>query len=149
IEVYGGVPLIIRHDASVDGGNGDDTIEVSGVDRISIEGGNGNDSIVVENHPIDAAVAPEFPVDADGGFGEVSVDGGAGNDTIYLTGMEHSSILGGAGRDSIVGDDQHEVERWSAPQQGPAIDGTNDLIRGGDGNDTVDGRDGDDRIFGS
>ena len=102
---------------SVKAGNGGDTITLTGSDKaVYIMGENGNDVITATgsfagngssiyggagNDTIDFVSAEAK---------ELLVDGGDGNDTIVLTaGITYSTILGGAGKDTITSKDATNV----------------------------------------
>lgn len=73
--------------SEITGGDGNDTINVSGVLGNTISGGAGDDQII--------AVATE---DGDGTF----VDGNSGNDTIDARGLGNGAVNGGEGDDTIL-----------------------------------------------
>jgi hypothetical protein len=104
----------------VDGGEGNDRIDATGVRLTSVTllGGLGNDTLLggAGNDSLD------------GGAGADRLDGGPGNDTL-LGGDDNDTLLGGAGHDNLDG--------------GAGID----LLDGGSGNDQLLGGAGDDTFL--
>lgn len=114
----------------VDGGNGDDIIDASGVTGVGVIllGGAGND--VLTGGACDDIL--------DGGIGNDRLYGGPGNDILF--GGDGDDRLGGdAGDDILIGGDGRD-----------SLDGGagNDRLYGGAGDDTLLGGDGDDQLFG-
>ncbi len=141
---YSGEKIIVY------GGEGDDTIDLSGVSvPVEIYGGGGNDTIYA-------------------GSGRAVIYGGLGDDTIYgggdmdiIFGEEgHDTIYGGNGVDYIfgdkgiitdLGDGKERIACLPGEKDGnDTIDGEggNDVIFGGGGDDTISGGENDDLIFG-
>ena len=114
---------------SVDGGAGDDFINVSDaltgkfhtVATTNITGGDGNDTIIGSGNDetLDGGTGNDSVI---GGGGRDFLMGGDGNDTLVAGDGGNATLLGGLGDDSMVG-------------------GTgNDLFYGDSGKDTIDGR---------
>ncbi|MEM8838405.1 MAG: hypothetical protein AAGE89_09955, partial [Pseudomonadota bacterium] len=104
----------------VDGGDGNDTIDASGLqDGVFQSGNDGNDTLI-------------------GGAGADTQRGGEGDDS--LTGGDgNDNQRGGSGNDTINGDAGDDVLIG---------EGGNDILNGGEGNDRLDGGDGADELRG-
>ncbi|PJR09116.1 calcium-binding protein [Sinorhizobium meliloti] len=136
-----------------DGGNGIDTLDMSGTERGAVIdlaqgvangseiggndidgfevvlGGGGNDTIA--GAPGNETLSGGSGDDSlDGDRGCDSVDGDAGNDTV-MGGAGNDGLADGTGRDSVSGGDGND--RVVA-----AADGNDDVFDGGDGSDTLD-----------
>jgi hypothetical protein len=133
--------------AAVDGGDGDDFIDVrrSGysvggtIERLVVAGGAGDDEI--------SATGSLLQLDGGEGDDEIHllsgavssnnfVSGGGGNDVLDLEGVSQSIVFGGDGNDAItvVGDDNDQIDGGA---------GTDDVRVTGDYNDDLNGGDGD------
>ena len=108
----------------VNGNKGDDTIEVDQVSNSSIYGGQGDDSIYlfssVQNTLIDGGLGNDLISGNEDGTSAFTASGNDGSDTMY----------GGSGKDTLNGDLG------------------NDFIDGGAGNDTINGGKGGDTLTG-
>jgi hypothetical protein len=118
-------PFTGVHKIIVDGGNGNDIIDMSGVkasDGVTVvaHGGPGDDTIT-------------------GGGGDDQLFGDDGNDIIH-GGGGNDTIHGGSGDDQLFGDDGNDQLFGDAG---------NDTLNGGAGNDTLSGGPGNDTIIGS
>ncbi len=113
----------------INGGAGDDTIDVSGmVTSAVLSGGAGNDTLTgsAGNDNIDGVDGNDL---IHGGPGNDTLNGGVGNDTIY----------GDAGNDVLIG--------WEGDDYLDGGEG-NDTLSGWTGNDTLNGGVGDDVLYG-
>lgn len=163
--------------ADVDGGDGDDSIAVTGLDN-RVYGGGGDDVIAGDDThepvydpasckglDINGCVRPDPELDClpnrnsteilSGGPGDDRISGGRGPDT--LTGGQGADTLaGGPHCDELMGDD------WSYGYGGTVVldettggndvldgGGLNDTLRAGLGDDALAGGDGDDELSGS
>jgi Ca2+-binding RTX toxin-like protein len=126
----------------VDGGDGADTIDLSGVTtadfdglsdgNVTVGGGKGNDTIT----------GSEFDDLLQGGFGNDEMNGGLGDDT----------LLGGKGTDTLNGGGGNDLLRGgTGVDLAPDVmngDSGNDTLVGGWGADTMNGGTGDDQLNG-
>ena len=132
----------------VDGGDGDDIINLEGVGpsnfpnlidelNINIVGGDGNDTID----------GSEFGDNIDGGDGNDFVHGGGGDDMVKGGGGE-DDLFGGDGKDTVKGGDG--FDNMDGGDGDDTLEGGtgDDTIEGGDGDDTIKGGDDFDEIFG-
>jgi Ca2+-binding RTX toxin-like protein len=149
---------------TVYGGEGNDSISMSGQGQASVFGENGNDTI---NGGSGADVL-------DGGAGFDQISGNSGNDTIR-GGTENDTLSGNAGEDQISGDDGNDtiygnvnplslVGKFGSIKSGKfgeiildpifklppllAFVSDKDVLSGGEGSDAIYGGDGADRISG-
>jgi len=106
-------------------------------DRFAIDGGAGNDSVTANGTGGDDVISLAF----DGTGVAVFAEGGQ---AVSVTNVEQLLVKGGAGNDTIVG------QNGIAALTHLTIDGGagNDTITGGDGNDQLIGGDGNDAITG-
>ena len=126
-----------RHEETIDGGDGNDTIYGGSQGDDTLIGGNGDDLIdqreassIRADNVIDGGAGNDTIY---GDFGEDSIDGGSGNDVID-GGFENDTISGGDGNDSIDG--------------GSGSGGFGrDVIDGGAGQDTLTGEGSDDTFI--
>lgn len=157
-----GLPISARNVPQtllVDGGAGNDVINVLHDGTVTLQGGGGDDAISLYSG---GAFDPDR--------GTSLLSGGAGQDTIYGAvfgrnrlegGAGDDAIYGGAAGDTIHGGDGHDLITSSAFVDPELRYGTNDLeadvIYGGSGNDTITGSqhgdvihggDGNDYIYG-
>lgn len=144
----------------LDGGDGDDLIQVGGNDTAF--GGDGDDTITQGHSPNLVNVV------ADGGDGDdlmvganygQNFSGGAGNDTLIggddANYSDSDTLDGGSGNDSIVSgytssNNQTRGDQLLGGTGDDTIEGgtANDTITGGSGDDTISGGAGDDSIQG-
>jgi Ca2+-binding RTX toxin-like protein len=130
----------ILADASVMGGDGDDYLDMRGLDgHATIHGGSGNDTILGG----DGAGEVIY-----GDAGADSITGGPGPDTIF-GGTGDDTIDGGGGNDIILGGDGTVDTSHGAPMVSLAGGSGNDTLKGGDDNDLIYGDDGNDNIEGN
>ena len=126
---------------TVDGGDGNDTINSNGTNigfiRVSLIGGLGDDSLTGSSG-IDSL---------SGGDGDDLLDAQGGNDLIFA-GLGDDTILGGAGNDRVFAGDGSDSIDAGAGDDSVIGDIGADTINGDDGNDTLDGGDGTDTING-
>ena len=138
----GDLRRVARRIIVIDGGQGDDTIDMSvaeiGSNILRLRGGEGADTLI-------GSVAAE---EIFGGDGDDSIDAGAGDDTVD----------GGAGADLINGDSGNDSLRGGTDDDtinggegDDTIDGglDSDVITGGDGDDLLRGNFGDDNLNGN
>ncbi len=158
---------------TVDGGNGDDTITVTDMDRVcrglvtvrggkgddlltglnaklgqmrlSMSGGDGNDTIIGTSG--DDTLSGDAGIDRiKAGLGNDLVFGGAGIDSINGEGG-NDTLVGGDGTDTLVGDGADSLS-GDAGNDSLVGDQGNDILSGGEGDDTASGGDGNDTITG-
>ncbi len=151
---FGSVPLHIY----VDGGPGDDWIEVRVKGTATLIGGAGNDTII----GVDMATSPPGYMEAYGGDGDDFIygiangrnllHGDAGDDFIQGGFNSHDTLYGGAGNDTLSAGNYYDfLSRQNIYSTvGVWMDGGpgDDALYGGQGNDTIYGGDGDDWIAG-
>lgn len=107
-------------DVRFEGGDGNDTIDVRGIEsKATLIGGAGDDTLF-------------------GGMSDDSIDGGTGDDSI-LGGNGRDTLLGGTGDDVVFGEGENDKILGG--------DG-NDTLKGGDGTDEIHGEGGNDEIWG-
>ncbi|MEM7722527.1 MAG: Hint domain-containing protein [Pseudomonadota bacterium] len=133
-------------DNTVLGGDGDDTITVfvGGLATNTIDGGSGND-LINAGDSADTITGDIGNDTLDGGAGADSVDGGDGDDTLIgFTGED--TIVGGAGDDNITAGDDADIIDGGADNDTLDGGGGSDAQTGGDGFDVFLVSDGDDTI---
>ncbi|UCE37655.1 MAG: DUF4347 domain-containing protein [Thermoplasmata archaeon] len=148
---YSGVKKVMA-----DCGEGNDIVDMSGVDTSSITaelvGGSGNDVLI----------AGDGVAELWGGIGEDVLVGGPGNDHLYgekgediLIGNGGKDYLEGGSEDDVISGDASQAvsgEPWTlrGSQQADIIFGGagDDFLAGGDNGDIVRGEDGEDWIWG-
>lgn len=126
-------------DFRVDGGSGDDSIDVSSnIARLVVKGGDGADTIeatTVRSLSVDAGAGNDVVVAVAGGEG-LTVFGGDGDDQLSLGSVQHTSgLLDGGSGDDIL--------QASTPEVGGGI-----TLSGGIGNDTLYGLGGPHQLVG-
>jgi Ca2+-binding RTX toxin-like protein len=160
----GTIPASTLTKIEVVGGDGDNTLDVSGLSSsqftaltaIEIDGGDGDDNIIGSDDFGELIDGDDGNDTIDGAGGDDTIDGddgldliigGAGNDVID-GGDGADVITGGLGMDTIDGDDGDDVIDGGAEDD--SIDGGQgaDNIMGGDGNDSIIGGSGNDVITG-
>lgn len=160
--------------ASVDGGEGDDTINVStmydaqnipGAARgVDVQGGSGDDDISGGHgeHTLDGGSGDDFITARDGkslllggegddhliSYGDDTLGGGEGNDTLVAYGSHARTMHGGDGQDEISGGGGADTIYAGTGDDNVVGGAGNDSIYGGSGNDTVSGGTGHDSIDG-
>src|SRR5207247_8000755 len=113
----------------------------SGVHKIIVDGGAGNDTIDL------SGVSSSIDVTVHGGAGNDHIIGGDGNDTIFGdTGDD--TLEGGKGNDTISGGDGDDVIMGGMGDDTLMGDAGVDTITGGDGKNTLSGGAGDDSLIG-
>ena len=132
----------------LDGGAGDDLI-LGGEGRQEIYAGTGNDTVLAGDGET-GGVGGNI---VDGGSGHDSIDvgygvvyGDEGDDTLVASGTEYAWFRGGAGNDSIVGNDAVNVADYNLAVSGVAVNLVTGFATGGDDNDTLVSIEG---VFGS
>lgn len=114
-------------DVIIDGGRGDDYIDVSTLQsNATLIGGSGNDTLI-GGHGNDLLEGQTGDDQLYGGGGNDTLIGGEGNDLIQ-GGAGNDSIIGGSGDDTIFGGDGND---WIAPGAG------NNTVDAGAGDNTV------------
>jgi Ca2+-binding RTX toxin-like protein len=118
-------------------GNELDNVIYANAANVTVYGMGGDDQITAK------AYSPE-----DTTAGHLLIDGGDGNDVLHGTASQDSTIIGGAGNDSLTGDGNfgsgYEPATPNFLMEGG--DG-NDHLYGGPGNDTLEGQAGNDVIY--
>jgi len=137
--VLDGVPQLFSGDLILDGGAGNDRIEVRGTQctQITLNGADGDDSLFggLGSDTINGGAGDDMFF---GGSGDDRVNGGDGNDLVHGN-SGHDTLVGNSGDDSIIGGSGHDV----------LTGGTgDDNLSGQHGNDTLLGHDGDDVLNG-
>jgi Ca2+-binding RTX toxin-like protein len=159
---------IDSNDTVVDGGDGNDTVNLTGNGMVfnlafrSIENANGT----AGNDQIDGSVGTTGPLSLNGLGGEDAltgggaadfIDGGDGSDIALFGGGDNDTIFGGAGvdfinagdgDDAINGGDDNDTIFAEAGNDTVFGDGDNEFAFGGNGNDTMAGGTGTDYLAG-
>ena len=144
----------------VEGGAGNDTIELAGSSFTSLvgigpsftvtdkEGGNDSVTLIAPELGFPASLNPSSKlVDSDLGSGNDFVKTGAGNDS-FETGSGADQVDSGGGRDNVSGGANDDLIKGGLGNDVLSGDGGNDQISGGGGNDQISGGDGADTIVG-
>ena len=113
----------------------------SGVHNIIIDGGSGNDTLDL------SGISSSITVTMHGGVGNDVLKGGGGNDTIFGDGGV-DTIYGGGGNDTISGGDGNDTLYGDANNDILMGDAGDDYLHGGANDDTLAGGPGDDHLFG-
>lgn len=124
---------------SIGGGDGNDSIDVSGGGSSAIDGGAGDDKLSGRTK-IGATISGGDGNDTiTSGANDVLIDGGKDNDSISVTSGKKAvvNVDGGDGNDTLTG--------GAAPSTFMGGMG-NDVINGGKGDERIDGGEGDDTI---
>tara|TARA_R110002072_G_scaffold243821_2_gene403150 strand:- start:147970 stop:171135 length:23166 start_codon:yes stop_codon:yes gene_type:complete len=137
--VLDGVPQLLTGSVAIDGGSGNDRIEVRSGQRttITLSGSDGDDTVY-------------------GGMGDDSIDGGAGDDMLFggsgndrvNGGIGNDVIQGNTGDDTLVGNDGDDNIHGGSGHDVLTGGAGNDSLSGQGGNDTLIGHDGDDVLNG-
>lgn len=157
---------VANFDIEINGGDGDDYIDLSGLQMASnrtvfIWGGAGNDTIIgADGLNIIFGDIGTVRKDDDKYIIEANVDPGVAGNDIILGGSKKDIIFGGAGDDQIdggagadfiFGDGGRYDETGSIPQidrTDISLDGGKDTLIGGDDDDVIYGGGGDDHVDG-
>ncbi|TXT34203.1 MAG: hypothetical protein FD138_1717, partial [Planctomycetota bacterium] len=135
----------IQQDASLLGGNGNDTLS-GGSGNDTIDGGSGRDFL--RGNAGDDLMRGGIGNDSlYGGTGNDIIGGGAGHDRIY-GGFGNDAVAGGDGNDTIFGDSGNDTLLGEAGNDQLRGDSGRDLLLGGDGDDNINGGDHSDTISG-
>ena len=128
--VLDGVPQLMTGSVAIDGGSGNDRVEVRGGQRTSLTltGSDGNDSLF-------------------GGMGAESIDGGAGDDMLF-GGSGNDRINGGTGNDLIQGNTGDDTLVGNDGDDNIHGGSGHDVLTGGAGNDNLSGQGGNDTLIG-
>jgi len=137
--VLDGVPTAFAGSLTVDGGTGNDQIEVRGnqATALTLNGAEGDDTLL-------------------GGLGAETINGGDGNDILFggsgndriNAGAGHDLVMGNTGDDTLVGNDGDDSIMGGAGRDVLAGGAGDDQLAGQGGNDTLLGHDGDDILNG-
>lgn len=140
--IFGDLRQVGRRVLVVEGGVGDDTIDISGAqigsNIVKLRGGEGADTIL----------GSAFAEEIFGGDGDDSIDAGAGDDTV--DGDAGADIInGGLGDDSLRGGSDDDT--INGGEGNDTVDGglDSDIITGGNGDDSLRGNFGDDNLNGN
>ncbi|WP_312222997.1 RTX toxin [Rhizobium rhizoryzae] len=121
------------------GGEGDDTLTVTGRGITNIDAGAGNDSLILKSDSISdiRTVSGDDSIKAAGAF-VGSIDGGDGNDDIQIKAKLALDLLGGAGDDTmkVAADTIRNLDAGDG-NDNLVLEGNRIFARGGLGNDTV------------
>ena len=134
-------------------GHGGNDVVLPGNDAVkdTIEAGDGRDLLSYADNPLGVAVVLGDPLagvdDQDAAFDVEDVWGGAGNDTIVGDDAPND-LRGGGGHDSVMGRGGFDSLSGEAGDDDLSGGGDRDNLYGSDGDDTMDGGDGDDNIHG-
>jgi Ca2+-binding RTX toxin-like protein len=124
--------VTLNFDGAITAGGGNDHVDISDSFQGSVEGGDGADSIVVSGGSVDAVISGgdgDDLIDASGNHFSAWLYGGGGDDVIY--GSDYADrIYGGAGADALYGGGGND---WIYA----GGDGVEDTIDGGSGYDTL------------
>ncbi len=113
----------------------------AGVHNIVIDGGSGNDTLDL------TGISSSIAITMHGGVGNDVLKGGGGADTIFGD-AGNDEIHGGGGIDTISGGDDNDTIYGDAGNDILMGDAGNDFVYGGANNDTLAGGPGDDHLFG-
>ncbi|MGZ0163791.1 MAG: hypothetical protein ACKVII_07730 [Planctomycetales bacterium] len=136
---------------TINGGDGQDTIDVSGVTDgfigFTIDGGNDADAISLPLAPVAATGTSINANSAFGGSGDDTITGGLGDELID-GGEGSDSIVGNEGADTLLGQGGDDTIEGGAGAD--SIDGHagNDVLNGNGDEDTLNGGAGEDRLVG-
>jgi Ca2+-binding RTX toxin-like protein len=167
----GNVVKDANFDIEINGGDGDDYIDLSGLQMASnctvfIWGGAGNDTIIgADGLNIIFGDIGTVRKEDDKYIIEANVDPGVAGNDIILGGSKKDIIFGGAGDDQIDGgagadfifgdggrivfdDSKPEGEKWAIDRTDISLDGGKDTLIGGDDDDVIYGGGGDDHVDG-
>lgn len=144
----------IQSKATLIGSAGDDTL-VGGLTDDSLDGGTGNDSLSGGSGS-DTLLGGDGNDTLDGGANNDSLDGGSGNDSLgggdgrdtLVGGTDDDTLSGGADNDSMNGGDGQDQLDGQSGHDTLHGDGGNDILYGGEGNDSLTGDDGNDKLYG-
>jgi Ca2+-binding RTX toxin-like protein len=136
---FDGVPTAFTGSLTIDGGTGNDQIEVRGgqTTALTLNGAAGDDTLL-------------------GGLGAETINGGSGNDILFggsgndriNAGAGHDLVQGNTGDDTLVGNDGDDSIMGGAGRDVLTGGAGNDTLSGQGGNDTLLGHDGDDILNG-
>ncbi|MFT4558666.1 MAG: Ca2+-binding RTX toxin-like protein, partial [Planctomycetaceae bacterium] len=146
--VLDGVPQLLTGSVAIDGGTGNDRVEIRGVQRtaLTLSGSDGNDTLYggMGDESIDGGAGADMLF---GGSGNDRVNGGTGNDLIHgNTGDD--TLVGNDGDDNIHGGSGHDVLTGGAGNDNLSGQGGNDTLIGHDGDDVLNGGAGRDALSG-
>lgn len=126
-------------DVRFEGGEGSDTINVSGIQsKATLLGGAGDDTLV-------GGLSDDL---LDGGDGSDQLFGNAGSDSLY-GGSGSDALEGGEDDDTLNGGGDNDALYGGANNDSLEGMGGDDTILGGEGNDIIHGGDGIDHVFGN
>ena len=115
------------------------TLAASSVEGINVNGGDGSNTIDLSGVSTTVYNNPALTINVDGGNGHDTIIGSADADDVLDGGHGNDMITAGSGANTVLGDHGHDT-----------IDGGDgdDIISGGDGDDVVRNGDGADSING-
>ncbi|MCK9540513.1 MAG: hypothetical protein M0R03_00615 [Novosphingobium sp.] len=118
-------------DTYVDGGSGNDVINVTVDDDLNVHGGSGNDTIVATFHNINTSSPTLYVTNVS------TVTGGDGDDSITVNLFEQAgSVASQATVDGGAGNDHITINYGAGTDIAAGLDHTA-TVSGGDGNDTI------------
>ena len=128
--VLDGVPTAFAGSLTIDGGTGNDQIEVRGsqTTAMTLNGAAGDDTLL-------------------GGLGAETINGGSGNDILF-GGSGNDRINAGAGHDLIQGNTGDDTLVGNGGDDSIIGGAGRDVLTGGAGNDTLSGQSGNDTLLG-
>ena len=128
--VLDGVPQLLTGSVAIDGGSGNDRIEVRSGQRtaVTLSGSDGDDTVY-------------------GGMGDDLIDGGAGDDMLF-GGSGNDRVNGGTGNDLIQGNTGDDTLVGNDGDDNIHGGSGNDVLTGGAGNDNLSGQGGNDTLIG-
>lgn len=138
---------------TLEGGAGNDTLYVDAddINYGSISGGDGRDTLIISgSDDLTINVASLDSIESvTAGSGNDTIDGSTLTDNASLVGKDgNDTITGGAGNDTIKGDNGADIVDGGAGHDKVYGGAGNDIVRGGDGNDRLYGDAGADTLEG-
>ena len=136
----------------IDGGAGNDSIDVTEAYNVTVNGGSGRDYIRVGGDE-----EKDLAYDGDSDDVLISVNGGAGNDSLYINYVKNIVVDGGIGHDFInlndmenatisAGRGNDTIYAWSSKPESSFFAGVTYQYTSGDGRDLIFGYEDDQQI---